>query len=96
MIKGCQRKMIMVKGEEDSPFEMAYFVLKSDPRVCDIGESDILAEANRIVEAKTLSHDGVKVRKNKKDTSEKNKKVMIPFAAGAAVGSAVGLLWLFI
>ena len=96
MIKGCQRKMIMVKGDEESPFEMAYFVIKSDPRSSEIGENDILAEANKIVEAKTICEGGVKVRKNKKDTAERNKKAVIPFAAGAAVGSAVGLLWLFI
>ncbi len=96
MIKGCQRKMIMVKGEQESPFEMAYFVLKSDPKSCDIDESDILAEANKIVEARTLSHDGVKVRRNKKESIEKNKKIAIPFAAGAAVGSAIGLLWLLV
>ena len=96
MIKGCQRKMIMVKGDEESPFEMAYFVLKSDPRSSEIGESDILAEANKIVEAKTLSEGGVKVRKTKKEAAEKTKKIAIPFAAGAAVGSAVGLLWLFV
>ena len=96
MIKGCQRKMIMVKGDDESPFEMAYFVLKSDLRANDLGENDILAEANKIVEAKTFSAAGTRARRSKNDGSEKNKKVIIPFAAGTALGSAIGLLWLFL
>ena len=95
MIKGCQRKMIMVKGEAESPFEMAYFVLRGEVSG-DACESDILAEACRIVEEKTLSSGGVRLKRGKNEVKEKNKKAILPFAAGTALGSAIGLLWLFL
>ena len=49
MIKGIQRKMIIVKTDRSKIFETAYFVLRAD---LDDGASeanDLLSEANRIV-----------------------------------------------
>lgn len=48
MIKGCQRRMIMVKGEAESVFEAAYFVMKTLPEHDRLCESDMAAEAERI------------------------------------------------
>ena len=49
MIKGIQRKMIIVKTDKSDVFETAYFVLRSDSDK-NRGEAlDMLSEANRIV-----------------------------------------------
>ena len=86
MIKGCQRRVIVVRGEDENMFEYAYFVLKSGEKFDRVGEDDMIAEANRIIE----NSEG---KKNK----EKDKTMMIiPFSVGAALGSLAGLLWLFL
>ena len=48
MVKGCQRKMIMLQGGECAPFESAYFVLKRNSEVA--GDRDMIREATRIIE----------------------------------------------
>ena len=50
MIKGTQRQMVMVRTEESSQFEMAYFVLRAD-RVTESERRSMLDEANSIVSA---------------------------------------------
>jgi len=47
MLKGAQRKMYVVKMEEDSLFEQVYFVLKRDPAV--VQGKDMVSEATRII-----------------------------------------------
>ncbi len=50
MIKGCQRKIIMVKDTGSRFFECAYFVLKQDlPK--NSRESDMIAQAHSIIDA---------------------------------------------
>lgn len=50
MIKGIQRRIIMVKDTESPYFDSAYFVIKSDISATH-RESDILTEANRMLES---------------------------------------------
>lgn len=47
MIKGAQKKMIVVKTEESSIFEEAYFVVR---RQAEKTHMDMLEEANKIIE----------------------------------------------
>lgn len=55
MIKGCQRRIIMVKDTGSRYFDSAYFVLRHDlPK--DSRESDMLAEAHRMIN--TYTPDG--------------------------------------
>lgn len=50
MIKGCSRRMIILKDTGSDFFEEAYFVLKSGSPFCALrSEKDFVAEANRIV-----------------------------------------------
>lgn len=49
MIKGCQRKMVVVKGQDKSIFETAYFVLRREQEPKRLRESDMLSEATRII-----------------------------------------------
>ncbi len=56
MLKGCQRKIIMLKETGSDIFEEAYFVLRSDADVeRSLSELDMVSEAQRIVEANSLS-----------------------------------------
>lgn len=57
MIKGAQKKMIVVKTEESSIFEEAYFVVR---RQAEKTHMDMLAEANKIIE-------GCRCEKGKKE-----------------------------
>jgi hypothetical protein len=96
MIKGYRKNMIAVNGGNGDIFETAYFILKDECKFDEISENDMLLEAERIIEKSLIDNENVK-SKNKNKRSEKNKsKAILPFAAGATVGSAVGLLWLFL
>ena len=47
MIRGTQKRMIVVKTADSSCFEEAYFLIRRD---CSAGGGDMVDEANRIVE----------------------------------------------
>ena len=50
MIKGCQRKIIVIKDTGSRYFDTAYFVLKRD--LPESGsDTDMLAEANRMLDS---------------------------------------------
>ena len=49
MLKGCQRTMIVVQGRDKSVFETAYFVLRREKERQGVTQSDMVAEANRII-----------------------------------------------
>ncbi len=52
MLKGCQRRIIMVKDTKSRYFDSAYFVIKSDiPPSCK--DSDMLTEAHKMIAAYT-------------------------------------------
>lgn len=47
MMRGTQKRMVVVKTAESNYFEEAYFVLR---RGCSAAGSDMVNEANRIIE----------------------------------------------
>lgn len=47
MVKGCQRRIILLRGTGSGMFEEAYFILK--PEKANAPEQLMIAEANRIV-----------------------------------------------
>lgn len=49
MIKGCQKKMVIVKNISSDIFDEAYFILKDDGKFEGIKNDDMVSEANRIV-----------------------------------------------
>lgn len=61
MIKGAQKRLIVVKTTESPFFDEAYFVLRHEPRRDRKTESDMLNEANRILRDSTL-HPSAKKR----------------------------------
>ena len=64
MIKGVQRKMIVVKTDNSNVFETAYFVLRSDSDKSKSDALDMLAEANKIV------NEGNEPQKSKKEKTK--------------------------
>ncbi len=48
MLKGCQKKIIMVKDTNSRYFESAYFVIKSDLQP-SAKNTDMLSEAHRLI-----------------------------------------------
>ena len=54
MLKGCQRRIIMVKDTGSRYFDSAYFVIKSDlPSSCK--DSDMLLEAHKLIDAYSIN-----------------------------------------
>ena len=56
MIKGCQRKIILIQVAESSLFETAYFVLRKGAEAQEKSHADIMKEANRIIERRLPSN----------------------------------------
>lgn len=54
MIKGCQKKMVIVKNISSDIFDEAYFILKDDGKYDSVKNDDMISEANRIVSQSTL------------------------------------------
>lgn len=49
MIKGCQKKIIMIKGNERCSYESAFFILRKGAQDSFAVGDDIVKEADRIV-----------------------------------------------
>ena len=50
MVRGCQRKIYVVKNPESPLFEEAYFILKQNlPRKTEVSPNEMAEEAKRIV-----------------------------------------------
>ena len=52
MIKGCNKRVIVMKDTGDSVFEQAFFILK--PGTENKSQSDILVQAQRIIDLMAL------------------------------------------
>ncbi len=80
-IKGCARRMVVLRGVGGSVFETAYFIVKEGAD--EVSNSDMMREANRIIEENCFSRHRKKVRR------------AAVFFAGICIGAAaVGLAWL--
>lgn len=79
-MRGCERKVILLRGTESQMFDEAYFLLRPDYE--RRGQAEILREAQRIVDRNT--------------TRRREKRVTLrdaaAFAAGAFTGSLCVLL----
>jgi len=62
MIKGSQRQIILIKGDESSLFESAYFVLRREAEQSGARHEDMVREANRIIE-KSLPAGAERIKK---------------------------------
>lgn len=91
MLKGAQKRMIVVRTTDSKLFEEAYFVMRHDTDHGGGDRPDLLAEANRILEGSRLH-------------TEKHRRprhgilwCILGFLGGALLGGGgVGLLWLLL
>lgn len=63
LIKGCSKKVIVVKDTGSGIFEEAYFIV--NPKETARKYSDFLAEANRIIASKTVKSQSSKADKKR-------------------------------
>lgn len=65
MIKGCQRRIVMVKNPKSALFEEAYFILREECASEEPDNDDIVGEAEKIISA----YAEKKTRKKRKSFS---------------------------
>lgn len=86
MLKGYQRKLIMLQTHGSDLFETAYFILKEDAEHRRPDQSEMLSEAKRIVEENSLA-------RRQKDGELRS--TLLTLLMGAFLGAfAVGAIWL--
>lgn len=77
MIKGCSRKVIVIKNPGSNLFEEAYFIVS--PKESERKYGDFLLEANRIIASRTVP-----------DSRKKSKVgILVSWFLGFALGLAV-------
>lgn len=84
-MRGCERKIIMLKGTDSEIFDEAYFLIRRDFKEDSRG-GEIVREAQRIVDMNTTKHRHVRRKKREK----------IAFALGVTVGVIIGVILLVI
>lgn len=94
MIKGCQKRMIMLRGDADSSFETAFFVMRPEKESkTDSENNDIVAEAVRVAN-KVFSEEYItqKKHKHKKESSvlQNFAVFLVAFFCGAGF---MGVIW---
>ncbi|MGM9665971.1 MAG: hypothetical protein ACI3XX_05485 [Eubacteriales bacterium] len=86
MIKGCQKRIIFVKDTGSDYFEEAYFIMKSDKDLPFAEETDIVKEAENIVN----SSMGSPAESGKKKIGART----VCFCIGALIGAVIsGILF---
>ncbi len=97
MLRGAQKQMIVVRTHGNRVFEEAYFVIRRDAARAEADESDMLREANRIIESSLPPAS----RKAPPVTREAPRfglaAGLIWFGIGFSAGAGlIGLLWLIL
>ena len=94
MLKGAQKRMVMLRTADSSLFETAYFILRDDSEV-GVGERSptMLEEANRILDQSFTPRTATK---GKVERPMRRMLRQLPgFLVGLLVGGAVvGLVWM--
>lgn len=86
MLKGYQRRLIMVPTKSSPLFETAYFILRKETEQRNPRPNEMICEATRIIEEQSV---------NAKKKSLKKRHLAIAFGLGAALGALIlGLFWI--
>ena len=92
MIKGIQRKMVLIRTPDSKLFEEAHLVLRLDGGETPAREGEILNEANRIVE-----RAGLGLSRSRRSRGRGALGGRLGFLLGGLVGGGlVGALWLLL
>ncbi len=93
LYKGCQKRMIMLKNTGSEIFDEAYFIIKDSAQRRGVSETDMVREANRIIEEKIFCPDARALGKGR---LKPRLKTALWYAAGAVSGAGViGILGMF-
>lgn len=84
-MRGYQRKVIHIKNTGSYLFDEAYFVLSRDGESLELGEDDMVTEANRIIDDKSY-------RRIKYGPLNRYKRQIISLAFGVILGAAISFL----
>ncbi len=89
MIKGCNKRVIVLKDPKSDIFEEAYFIVK-DKNVKMDTRLNMVDEANRIIE-ESLIDPRARANRYIKKKSSLNK--LVPFLLGVLVTLAIAILY---
>ena len=91
MIKGCTKRVVVVKDVQSDIFEEAYLIMrpKQEKTKYKSGHTDIMAEANRIVLDRTPSENKTSVTFENKRRSKRFVRDLVFFGMGALAGICV-------
>ncbi len=91
MIKGCQKKIIIIKDTGNKYFEEAHFIVKNECLGSEINEYNIIKDATAIVNDYKSS---IKLKRTKRNIF----KHLLYFILGVLFGSGlcIGLYFMFI
>lgn len=85
MLKGVQRKLIVLKTHQSDLFESAYFILRDTPSEHRLTQNEMLREATRIL--RENSHLGAQ--------ESTWRRAMLPLVLGFFLGVlTTGVIWL--
>lgn len=84
-MRGCERRIIMLKGTDSEIFDEAYFLLRKDFKN-EEGDAEMVSEAKRIVSLNTT-------RRRKRANV---KKEALVFALGILLGAAASVIFYII
>ncbi len=88
MIKGCEKKILFIEGNENSPFETAYFVLKKDSD-SGSGGDDIVRAADLIINERLPEENR---RQKKKAKAKRAFALMLSGVMGFLIGGGSAAL----
>lgn len=92
MIRGTQKKMIVIRTHESRVFEEAYFVMRRDTRL-PADDSDMLTEADRIIR-RSAQGLGCGTDTEGRSTWKRHISRLLWLLSGMILGGGgVGLLW---
>lgn len=98
MLRGAEKRMIVVRTRDSRMFEEAYFVVRPEADRAERDELDMLWEANRILESSMAGSKGEKTRPL--DTAPSRFGLLRGvawFLLGLLTGGGtVGLLWVLL
>ena len=94
MIRGAQKRMIVVRTRDSRVFEEAYFVMRREAEGDGASEQDMIREANRILE-RSLPRDRLTPPPPTQASPTARHGGFFWFTAGLISGGSVtGILWL--
>ena len=80
-MKGYQRKVIFLKNTGSPYFDEAYFVVSREGACASVEQSDMVLEANRIIES-SLEDSALRIRRER---VKKFRDFLIPFFLGMLI-----------